>query len=302
MSKRLDILRWLTAEELHTNPPTNPIRVHVGLPTYGWTPAICMLSFGMFIGNSVSEGLIAHIGQIDGAYLDRARNDLIRQAIANDSTHVMFVDQDVILPPITLKRLLSHNVDYVGGSYWGKDDFYTPVSFHLDPFHRIYELDECPKVASESDPIENASCWCGPEDVEGEHWKDHLHEVGGIGMGCTLLSVKMLKDMATYYDTVPCPCGSPNCTPERWFSTMETGEDIHLAMRAQDMGISRYLDGFVQAGHARTHLVARQNYEWASRNAPHCTIPNCTRVAFWDVSDADSAERAVRCFEHREER
>ncbi len=104
MSERVDVLRWLLAAE--TWDEDRP-RVHVALPTYGNTPAVCLLSFGIFMANGAAAGFIQHAGEIEGAYIDRARNDLIRQAIANDSTHLMFVDQDMILPESLVKLLLA---------------------------------------------------------------------------------------------------------------------------------------------------------------------------------------------------
>jgi hypothetical protein len=244
------------------------------------------------MANGAGAGLIQHAGQIDGAYIDRSRNDLIRQAIRNGSTHIMFLDQDMIIPDHTLRRLLSHGVPYVGGSYWGKDDYFTPVSFHLDPFRRIYELEDCPTVETQAGGVGELDCWCGKAD-------DHLHKVGGMGMGCTLLSTQMLQEMADYFSDNECPCRSPFCEPERWFSTMETGEDIHLAMRAKEMGIDRLLDGFVQCGHLRTQQVTRQHYEWAKQNAPRCGL--CERVAFWKPEDEEEADKATRCWEHRDQ-
>lgn len=284
--------------------PRPVYRTHVGVPTYGSAPAVCMLAFGSFIGNGVANGLVNNLGEIDGAYIDRARNDLVRQAMGNGSTHLMFVDQDMILPEGAINRLISHDADFVAGSYWGKDDFFTPVSFHLDPFRRIYELEECdvyPPGEKATLPEGILDCWCGKPD-------DHLHSIGGPGMGCTLLSVAMLNRVEEHYRTHACPCGSPYCTPDRWFSSMETGEDIHLAMRCDELGIPRLLDGFVNCGHVRNQIVTRQHYEWAKKNAPRCTSPTitrgglsgtCGRVAFWHVGDDDEAEKATLCWEHR---
>ncbi len=254
-----------------------PIRVHVAVPTYGNSPAICQLSFGSFIGNGVAAGLIHHLGEVDGAYIDRSRNDLVRQAIANDSTHLFFVDQDMIIPEGTLQRLVAHKAPIVGGSYFGKDDFFTPVAFHLDPFRRIYELEECPIVASDVEVPEGIlDCWCGKPD-------GHLHSVGGTGMGCTLISIKLLKKIETHFQD------------ERWFSSKETGEDIHLALRCRDLGVERLLDGFVQCGHVRNQIVTRQHYDWAKLNAPRCSTEGCGRVAFWKV------KKTERCWVHKED-
>lgn len=259
-------------------------RVHVAVPTYGAVPGISMLAFGSFIGNGVAAGVIHWLGQIEGAYIDRARNDLVRQAIANDATHVLFVDQDMVLPEGLLPRLLAHQVGIVGGSYWGKDSYRTPVSFHLDPFHRIYELEDCPAIDTPAAlPVElEATCWCGKPG-------NHIHSVGGTGMGCTLIEISLLKMVDEKYQD------------QKWFSTLETGEDIHLAERIASLGIARYLDGFVQCGHVATQIIKRDDYEWVKKNAPRCVV--CGRVAFWHQSDeVEEGTESRYCWEHRHDR
>ncbi len=251
-------------------PKKSPIRVQVGVPTYGNSPAICQLSFGSFIGNGVAQGFIHHLGEVDGAYIDRARNDIVRQALANDSTHLFFVDQDMIIPEGTLARLLAHKVPYVGGIYFGKDDWFTPVAFHVDPFYRVYEVDDLPMVRSKATlPDGIDSCVCGKPD-------DHLHKVGGCGLGCTLISMRLFKKV----------------------SSKETGEDIHFAMRCKEVGVDRLMDGFVQCGHVRNQIVTRQHYDWAKQSAPKCDVDGCGRAAFWDSADADAAESAKKCWRH----
>jgi len=271
----------MTAKKKKTTEPDLP-RVHIAVPTYGNSPAICQLSFGSFIGHGVGAGLIRHIGEVEGAYIDRARNDLVRQALASDSTHIMFVDQDMIIPEGSLQRLLGHKVPVVGGIYFGKDDFFTPVAFHLDPFYRVYEVEYCPSIPTESPlPEGSMDCVCGKPD-------NHIHQVGGTGMGCTLVENSFLRDVEKHFGD------------QQWFSSKETGEDVHLAMRAKEMGIPWLMDGFIQCGHVRNQIVTRQHYEWARQSAPKCTMVDCTRTAQWDVPNADPTTRSNRCFIHRE--
>lgn len=248
-------------------------RIHVGVPTYGNTAALCLVSFGSFIGNGVARGAVTNIGVIEGAYIDRARNDLVRQALKNRSTHVMFVDQDMILPDNCLERLVAHKVHYVGGIYFGKDDLFTPVAYHLDPFHRIVEVEDTDYVPSSVELPEGLHpCLCGKPDP-------HLHSVGGLGMGCTLVTTALFRAIRDHFGD------------ELWFSSKETGEDIHFAMRCKEVGVERFLDGFVQCGHIRNQLVTQQHHEWAKQNARRCS---CGRVACYTVGKEDV------CFEHRE--
>lgn len=229
----------------------NPDKTHVtiGVPAYGHIPSLCLVSFGSFVAHSVARGYAKHIATCVGAYIDRSRNDIVRQALGNKSTHLMFVDQDMILPELALMRLLSHNKQVVGGLYFGKDDAFTPVAFELDPFKRVYDLTEQLYVQAHGwmpgeGEWEALSCTCGKPD-------DHMHQIGGTGMGCTLIKTSLFRKMAKEY-------GDQN-----WFSSKECGEDVHFALRCKEMGVPFYLDGYIQCGHVRDQLVTAQHYVWA---------------------------------------
>lgn len=230
-------------------PDPENIRVTIGFPGYGHVPALCMLSLGSFIAHGVANGYVHNIGSCIGAYIDRARNDIVRQALSNKSTHLFFVDQDMVLPEMALTRLLSHKRDVVGGLYFGKDDLFTPVAFNFDgpAFRRVYDLADDPAVYRRAwmpDEHDDLTCPCGKPD-------DHTHAVGGVGMGCALVTTRLFRKMKNYFGD------------EEWFSSKECGEDVHFARRCEEMGIPIYLDGFINCGHVRDQLVARQHYDWA---------------------------------------
>lgn len=232
-------------------PNPEKIKVTIGIPGYGHVPSLCLLSMGSFIAHGVANGYVHFIGSSVGAYIDRARNDIVRQALGNKSTHLMFLDQDMVIPEMALTRLLSHNKPAVGGIYFGKDDLFTPVAFDVDPFNRRHDVSEYEMVPcrawtpdSNGDPL---VCICGKPD-------DHLHRVGGTGMGCTLIKTSLFRKMKKEYGD------------ETWYSSKECGEDVHFANRCKEMGVSFYMDGLIQCGHIRDQLVTAQHYIWARDN------------------------------------
>jgi hypothetical protein len=251
--------------------------VCVGVPTYGATPAICQLSFGSFIGAGVATGHIKHISEVEGAYIDRARNDLVRMALKSDCTHLCFIDQDMIIPEGSLQRLLRHKAPVVGAIYFGKDDWATPVAFHLDPFARVYDAIDCLKVPSTAGlPDGVDSCFCGDKE-------DHTHRVGGTGMGCTLIEMDLFRRIRDHFKD------------EMWFSSKDTGEDVHFAIRCKALGVDFLMDGFVQCGHVRNVIVTRAHYDHARRAAPSCGVEGCERAGIFKMNgDLD------RCWRHHE--
>lgn len=86
------------------------------------------------------------------------RNYIAAQAVNNGCTHLFFVDDDMILPPDTLERLLAHNKDIVGGVYLTKYEQQEPVVEYLDEQR--------------------------PKD---------LFKVGAIGTGCLLIKTEVFK-------------------------------------------------------------------------------------------------------------
>lgn len=59
------------------------------------------------------------------------RNLIIQQALDNNCTHVLLVDDDCLLPPDTLTKLLAHDVDVVTGLYLMRNFPHKPIIFDV---------------------------------------------------------------------------------------------------------------------------------------------------------------------------
>lgn len=103
------------------------------------------------------------------------RNMMIADLIASGMyfSHILFMDDDMTTQPDALVKLLSHNVDIVGGL----------CTCRQDP------------------PIPNARMW----NEEEQHWEelwsfpDGLIEVGGVGTGLMLISLNALQQVGEVY-------------------------------------------------------------------------------------------------------
>lgn len=96
----------------------NPI-VLVGVPTlekrpisWEWMDYFMSLDFGL--GVSVARSRVA--GQI----VADARNEIVRQALACNADYVLFISDDVLVPPNLFKLLHRHREHLVTGVYWTK--------------------------------------------------------------------------------------------------------------------------------------------------------------------------------------
>jgi hypothetical protein len=59
----------------------------------------------------------------------RNRNLIIQQALENNCTHILFIDDDTAFRPDLLSRLIAHNVDIVTGLYLMRNYPHKPIIF-----------------------------------------------------------------------------------------------------------------------------------------------------------------------------
>lgn len=198
-------------------------RVVIATPLYGHPSPWFMVAFERLRVGVVASGVEAEWCFTTIPYIDQARNQLVRDAFDREATHIFWVDHDVTCRPDAVTQLLRHNLPVVGGMYHSKDKPYGPVAFSLDPFGMYQEIP----------PSED------------------LHLVGGLGMGATLVTTSIYKLMKTHYED------------ERWYQVTtqpDIGEDVHFAMRLQEMAVPVFLDPMVQCGHIRDYEVTIHDY------------------------------------------
>lgn len=83
---------------------------------------------------------------IERLHVDRARNEIVDMVLHPetprppshpngldkayaDATHILFIDDDMIMPPNGLVRLLSHNVPIVGALYFARTPPHLPIAY-----------------------------------------------------------------------------------------------------------------------------------------------------------------------------
>lgn len=96
-----------------------PVKLFVATPMYGGQ---CILQYmnsllqlqGELIEKKIPFGFCFMAGE---SLITRARNNLTRQFLESDCTHLMFIDGDIEFPPGSVLRLLGHDEDVVAGIY-----------------------------------------------------------------------------------------------------------------------------------------------------------------------------------------
>jgi hypothetical protein len=161
----------------------------------------------------------------------RNRNLIIVQALQNNASHILFLDDDVAPPPDILIRLLSHEKDIVTGLYLMRNYPHLPLIFDITR--------------------EDGSC--------GHHFlteKDEgLIEIVNCGFGAVLIKTKVFRDMNSPWVTLG------EYEKDHWC------DDISFFNRAKAAGFRIYCDLDVSVGHFTTALITPQKIDgkWITR-------------------------------------
>ena len=142
------------------------------------------------------------------------RNFIRDYALKNDYDFLLFLDSDVLIHPRTLDALLATKYDVVAGVYLN-----------------VFQLDGKPVVA----PVlfkDIGDGQCQLYTYEGAA-KQQVLEIGAAGLGCALISKKVLKEI-----------------PFRTFNNSATGgEDMAFFVDARSKGFKTVANTFVKCLH-----------------------------------------------------
>lgn len=164
----------------------------------------------------------------EGYTTAEGRNYCVMQAIKNQCTHILFIDDDMVFPPETLDRLLSLDKPIVGVLSYSR-------KLPLQPTIAIGDADK-PRVPTK-------------EEIPNEPFK-----VFHVGMGVCLINLKFINTVGvvSYSDKM-------NLNPkidQPWFNftTQPTGqilhgEDHYFCKKAAEKRIEVWCDPTLQIGH-----------------------------------------------------
>lgn len=217
--------------------PTASARViFLGVPSFGMV-SIRWHSHIMQLQNPLNRSV--YHGYVIGGEVGQARNVLVDQALTwtnsygHTVSHVMFIDDDVLVPPYALSVLLDRKRPIISGLYYAKTPSEQPLVLP-DPFG-----------GTVTDLPQNGIVEC------------YAH-----GMGCTLIEMRVFRDLIEHqlvkYDDVN---GKPIA---QFFSTtrdalsqskegtpiyMNQTEDVFFLERAAKLGYTAAVDSGVFCFH-----------------------------------------------------
>lgn len=154
-----------------------------------------------------------------GALVFEARDSIVRQAINEGFTHVMFIDSDIMFEPDDVQRLVNQKVNIIGGLYYSKNAALNPM------------------------------CWT-LESVNGRLRGDYFTPprrympVDALGMGFTLIKTKVFEQIAVDHGKV-------------FYPDYMAGEDIAFCHRAKLSGYDIICDSGLNLKHIGAYAYGR---------------------------------------------
>ena len=199
--------------------PEKP-RILIGSPAYNGIVPEAQPSFAALLfhcGKTLGEQYDFAIEIMTKREQFRARNLLVDSAIATDCTWLLMLDDDMLVPPDLVNRLLAHDKDVCGALYYQRGGSYHPVIMlqapgpdgtriprFIPPMHTIIQ-------------------------------EPGLYPVDVIGGGCMLFKVDIFRKLMPPYFW--------------WEHTL--GTDLAICGRLSEAGVQVWCDTSVELGHLK---------------------------------------------------
>lgn len=163
--------------------------------------------------NGIQPNLLAQIG----GYVDVNRNQIVDSAIKNNSTHIMFIDNDMKFPDDGVARLLKHDKDIVAANY----------NVRLDPTSGVL-----------SGPTVKMLVDGKPVSMLTKDFPTELFKCYAVATGFTLIKTDVFKKLEKPYF-------------EAWQDDkgIHYTEDIDFCRKAGEAGIEVWCDPTIKLGH-----------------------------------------------------
>lgn len=148
------------------------------------------------------------------------RNILRKMALTSDADYFLFMDDDIILPRDALSKMIMHKKDIMGGWY---------------------------KMENSTNYV--AGAWVADHIfIHYQKPQEHVIKVDTIGMGCALLSRKVVE-------AVPFEVGLDRICKDAQENNLLLGECGIFGERAIEKGFMLFMTGDVICGHIKNGVI-----------------------------------------------
>ena len=179
-----------------------------------------------------TTGVPLRIDVEQSCYVHKNRNILMKRALESKSTHMLFLDEDIVFPPDGIMRLLAHGRSVVGGAYNTR----KPAG---DNGHMVTTVKPLPGT---------------PEAEEGSLLDtSEPFKVRAIPTGFMLIDLNVIRGL----DAPPLDGGKADGSDggghAKWFDFGDysgfVGEDVYFCDYVRKQGIEVWCDPTIPLGH-----------------------------------------------------
>ena len=203
-----------------------PIKVLIGLPI----ASHCFPgeTVEALMNMKVTPNIITKV--IAGEAVDKARNALVKMALEQGASHLLFVDDDNPVPQDTLGRFLEADKDIVCAPVLSRHSPYVPCIFEKEPIpgNDLPNYKHIEKV-----------------DTSG----GELIKIDGCGMACVLIKRKVLEKLYEKFEGKPFAFSRDEMNPVDGKTKREMSEDVTFCERATDEGFEIFCDTTIRPIH-----------------------------------------------------
>lgn len=204
------------------------IKLMVAIPTLDYMHEKFVESLANLIIHLCEKEIEFKICFERGTLVYMARDKLVKKAISEEYTHVLWLDADMVFESDAIDILLETGKDMVCGLFRGRHEKKAVCLFSsLYPPTRYEALDSNPELLND------------------------ILEVDACGFGCVLTSVKLLEEIYQKYDFT---CFMP---------TRLLGEDLAFCERVKECGHDIFCNPKAEIGHIGNGIIqADRTVEW----------------------------------------
>lgn len=174
----------------------------------------------------------------NGCYVHRNRNNILDRALKSDSTHLMFVDTDIIFPGTGIQTLIARQKPIIGGAYNLKK---TAVEGRTTTTVKALERDLNGRPHDE---------WIMD--------KSKPFECRALPTGFMLIELDVLRNLPVKPEFGGDRAGSPDKGPRNWFDFGNyagfVGEDVYFCDFVRNQGVPIWCDPTIKLGHLGTSV------------------------------------------------
>ena len=226
--------------------PSQP-QVLLAIPGYRMQFCAAAGAADRVIAEAIQAQVLAEVTRPIGMNIHQARNAVFHDASKSQGiTHVFFLDDDVVPPPGVISTLLAAHVGVIGGCYPLRIDGQKKCAAWDWGSHGAAELFSWRyEQHDDEDGLHPELVYPRVEPYNGHTYGQDLQVVGGVGTGCMLIQIGVVRHMLKIYKT---PFQSPDEADDAGNIT-NVSDDVYFANRLREQGIPVLLNKTVICKH-----------------------------------------------------